>query len=140
MQANRPELLDFLQSEDSSLREKAAHALAYIHTQTGIEVLIAGLNDEDSEVRKACIRSLAMIGDERAITPLIDLLNDSRADVLRRVLLAVASFKCYDAAPILEKFLEDTDEGVRQTASDILEGLENGTERDFYRWGNTHYE
>ena len=135
-----PVLIDFLQSEDSRLREKAAHALAYIHTQTGIESLIVGLNDEDSEVRKACIRSLAMIGDERAITPLIDMLNDSQAGIRRRVLLAVASFKSYDATKIIEKFLEDPDENVRRTASDILEELENGTERDFYSWGSTHYE
>ena len=138
--STEPVLISFLQSEDEDLREKAAHGLAHIHTQAGIEALIVGLNDEDSEVRKACIRSLAMIGDERAIAPLIDLLNDSRAGVRRRVLLAVASFKYYDAASILEKFLKDPDENVRQTASDILEELENGTERDFYRWGSAHYE
>lgn len=81
-----------------------------------------------------------MIGDERAITPLKGLLNDSRADVRRRVLLALASFKDYDATQILEKFLEDPDEEVRRAALHILEELENGTEQDFYSRGSTHYE
>lgn len=87
-------LLTALKDKDWHIRETAARALGRPDNQRAVEPLIAALGDEHPFIRLSAAGSLGRIGDERAIEPLFD------------------------------TTLNDSDEKVRNTATDALKRFE----------------
>ncbi len=80
-----PELIDFLQSEDSELRFEAARASGLIGDQDVVPELAELIYDADSEVRAAAIDALGAIGGAAAIRVLRQVEQDEEFEEIEIV-------------------------------------------------------
>lgn len=69
-------LIEALNDENKSVREKAADALGLIKDSRAVQPLFRALEDEYWPVRKATAIALGRIGDEAAVKPLLAALED----------------------------------------------------------------
>lgn len=74
-------LIELLNHEDPSVRQRAIGDLGRIGDARAVEPLIGALRDEDEHVRNWAARALAAEPDPRAVEPLIGALHDQRVSV-----------------------------------------------------------
>lgn len=80
------QLLQALQDDQFWIRERAAEALGYCHSQDAIAGLLQALDDTASTVRRLAAEALARIGSEQALAGLLETLGDEKAtEILTRV-------------------------------------------------------
>ncbi len=111
-----------LNSDDSDVRQAAAHALGKLGDKSAIPALTnAFLNDNEHLVRWSAAHALGKLGDKSAIPALINaLLNDDDSWVRRSAAHALGELGDKSAIPNLKTALNDDDSSVRRSAVHAL--------------------
>ena len=115
-----PELSQYLDDEDYSVRRSTAYALGKIGTEVAIDPLIKCLDDEDYDVRRMAADALEEIGTEAVIEPLIQCLDHNHSSVRNRAVYALEKIGKEAVIKPLIKCLDHDDYYLASRAADAL--------------------
>ena len=109
-----------LKDKDRSVREKSLKAI--INTGDGsVEILIKYLNNKDRNIRKNVIFAIGETGNKKAVKPLSLMIKDKNSEIRRYTAEALGKTDDTGAAePLLNMFLYDKDEHVKESALNAL--------------------
>lgn len=117
---NVTDLVQALQSEDATVRRKAADALRRIADPEALEPLIQASKDEDWITRAEIVNAIAAIGGATAVEHLIQALEDSIEIVRGVAARGLINLRDQRAVEPLIRALKDEDFGVRLSAAEAL--------------------
>jgi HEAT repeat protein len=120
-----PRLATALRDDASpTVRAEAAIALADVHAQDALPILLFAVEDENAHVRQMAISALGEIGDARAVQRLERALSDSRPEVRYQAVIAFARVAKDDSGAVsaaLSRALDDGDAAIRYIAMRVAE-------------------
>lgn len=114
-------LVEHLRAPDDALQRAVADVLVSIGPPA-VESVVVLLKSSDWELRAAAASILGGIGDEQVITPLISILRDVHSVVRDRAEDALKQGGS-TFAPMLIKFLKESDDSGRESAARLLGGI-----------------
>ena len=113
-----------LNSDDSDVRQAAAHALGKLGDKSAIPALTnAFLNDDEYQVRWSAAHALGKLGDKSAIPTLINALNNDSDAVRYNTAFVLAKLGDSRAIPVLINALGNFDDDVQRNAVEALAKL-----------------
>ncbi len=117
-------LVQWLRSEDSSTRIRAAKVLRKRKDPTTVEALIQALREDDHcQVRSIAAGALGKIGDPSGVAPLIQAMEDEDSNVRQNAAYALANLGDVAALEALTKATEDESWFVRGAARSSIKRI-----------------
>jgi HEAT repeat protein len=116
-------LLRELKGSRSNARCGAIRVLGRLRDRRAVEPLIRALGDKDPEIRILAAAALAQIGDGRAVGPLLKMAADQTRGAESSAATAALWALGLEAIDPLIAALDDTDEKIRQHATQALKTM-----------------
>ncbi|MBF0408035.1 MAG: HEAT repeat domain-containing protein [Candidatus Riflebacteria bacterium] len=120
-------IIDFLDGDNSRIRETLAKTIWQCDPAPAVESLIKRLSDREWRVVVNACQSLAMMKDLRAIFPLRELLKNEDWQIRRAALSSLRVFKSKELKPFFLPLLGDSNQIVAKIAVEALSELNDQT-------------
>ena len=120
-------LLSALESDDETVRKRAAHAIGTIADASALDALIDTLKDDSVIVRERAAALLGNLKRRKAVQPLIDVLANTKEwkSVRAKAAASLGTLRDEAALPHLLDALEDENAEIRASAATALGKLKD---------------
>jgi len=121
-----PDLLAALRSKDDAVLFESLIALQKIHDPSAAQGITFLLRDPKEKVQIAALETTGMLLNREALPDLVKALDQARSVKVRRAALtAIAMMPDESVRPVLKRYFDDRDDGLRAAAAEGYGRLKN---------------